>query len=51
MKCLPSWPNHCEVVMTSVKAATEVAVLALYSEPETVPNLSVYGPDHNFQKQ
>ena len=33
-KCLPSWPNHCEMLVASVKAASEVAVLALYSESQ-----------------
>ena len=31
MKCLPSWPDHCEMLVTSMQAATEVAVLALCS--------------------
>ena len=29
----------------------QVAVLALFLSPRTVPNVSVYGPDHNFQDQ
>ena len=28
-----------------------VAVLALILSPRTVPNMSVYGPDHQFQDQ
>ena len=28
-----------------------VAVLALFLSPRTVPNVSVYGPDHHFQDQ
>ena len=28
-----------------------VAVLALILSPRTVPNMSVYGPDHRFQDQ
>ena len=30
MKCLPSWPDHCEMLVASVKAASKIAVLALY---------------------
>ena len=29
----------------------QVAVLALFLSPKTVPNVSVYGPDHHFQDQ
>ena len=29
----------------------QVAVLALFLSPRTVPNVSVYGPDHHFQDQ
>ena len=29
----------------------QVAVLALFLSPETVTNMSVYGPDHHFQDQ
>ena len=28
-----------------------VAVLALFLGPKTVPNVSVYGPDHHFKDQ
>ena len=28
-----------------------VAVLALILSPRTVPNMSMYGPDHHFQDQ
>ena len=28
-----------------------VGVLALFLSPRTVPNMSVYGPDHRFQVQ
>ena len=34
MKCLSSRPDHCEMFVASVKAATKVAVLALYSKSE-----------------
>ena len=52
MKCLPSWPDHCEMLVTSVKAASKVAVLALYFiYPKTVPNMSSYRLDHHFLKQ
>ena len=34
MKCLPSWPDHCQMLVASAKAASEVAVLALYSKSE-----------------
>ena len=38
MKCLSSWPDHCEMLVASMKAATRVAVLALYSKYfKTVP--------------
>ena len=29
----------------------QVAVLALFQSPRTVPNVSVYGSDHHFQDQ
>ena len=34
MKCLSSWPYYCEMLVASVKVASEVAVLALYSKSE-----------------
>ena len=29
----------------------QLAVLALFLSPRTMPNVSVYGPDHHFQDQ
>ena len=29
----------------------QVALLALFLSPVTVPNVAVYGPDHHFQDQ
>ena len=34
MKCLLSWPDHCEMLLAPAKAASEVAVLNLYSKSE-----------------
>ena len=41
------WSNHCWILVASRKATKQVAVLALFPSPRTVPNVSVYGPDHN----
>ena len=38
MKYLSSWPDHCEMLLASVKMASEVAVLALFSKSENCAN-------------
>ena len=42
----PFWMHEA-----SRKSDYYVAVLALILSPRTVPNMSVYGPDHHFQGQ
>ena len=37
--------------MASRKDDYKVAVLAFDLSPKTVPNVSVYGPDHHFRDQ
>ena len=34
MECLSSWLDHCAMLVASMKAATKVAVLALYFKLE-----------------
>ena len=45
------WSNHCLMLVAYIKNDYQVAVSALILSPRTVPNMSVYGPDHHFQDQ
>ena len=45
------WSNHFRMLVASRKDDYQVAALALILSPKTVPNMSVYGPDHHFQGQ
>ena len=45
------WSNHCWMLVASGKTDYQVAMLVRFLCPRTVPNVSVYGPDHHFQDQ